>query len=130
VSLADTIAQGIGVLDDIIVAEEITAGITLEAWTGQNLDGDPTYAAAVPIEALVELRADLKKNDEGTEILSKTKLTITRPIAANGAAGRREPIDPLDKITLPDGTTGPVITTEGLVDGTTDAPYMLEVWLG
>lgn len=129
-SLGDTIALGIGILDDIIVAEKITAGCTLEAWTGQNIDGDPTFATAVPFEAVVELRSDLKTNAEGLEVLSKTKLTITRPIAATVAANRDNPIDALDKITLPDGTTGPIITTAGLVAGETDAPYMLEVWLG
>ena len=62
--------------------------------------------------------------------MSKTKLTFVRPIPDEGTAGRREPIDPRDKITLPDGTAGPIINTGGLVSGGTGKPYMLEVWLG
>jgi hypothetical protein len=130
-SLADVIKDALAVADNLLESEEILEPITVSRWTGQSVEGDPTYAADITPPAIVELKQQLRKDiNTGVEVMSKTKLTIVRPIANQGTAGRREPIDPRDKITLPDGTTGPIIDIGGLVSGGTGKPYMLEVWLG
>lgn len=129
-SLADTIATVLGEANTLLTNEELLEPVTIRRWTGQDLSGDPTYAASISVAGLVELKQQLRKNTEGQEVMSKTKLTFTQPIAAEGTSGRREPIDPRDEIILPDGTTGPIIDIAGLVSGGTAAPYMLEVWLG
>ena len=58
------------------------------------------------------------------------KVTILQPITANGTSGRTEPVDPRDKVTLPDGTVGPILDVAGLVNPDTGYPYMFEIWLG
>jgi len=129
-SLADVIATALNTADNLLENEEILEPVTIERWTGQDVEGDETYAAAITPPAIVELKQELRKTDTGQEVMSKTKLTFIRPIADQGTAGRREPIDPRDKITLPDGTTGPIVDIGGLISGGTGKPYMLEVWLG
>ncbi len=43
---------------------------------------------------------------------------------------RQNPIDPRDKIVLPDGTTGPIVDVSGFVDQSTNLPYFSDVSLG
>lgn len=128
--LSDVIADALELADELLEDEQILEPITVARWTGQDVEGDPTYAADITPPAIVELKQQLRKDANGVEVMSKTKLTIIRPIPDEGTAGRREPIDPRDKVTLPDGTTGPIIDIGGLVSGGTGKPYMLEVWLG
>jgi len=126
--LADIVRSGIA------IAKNVTAGlqveITLEAWTGNDAYGSSTYAAKVPLSAVVEEEQRLIRQDTGDDVMSKTKVTILQPVTANGATGRREPIDPRDRIILSNGVTGPILDAKGLIDPSTNAPYMFEVWLG
>jgi hypothetical protein len=52
------------------------------------------------------------------------------PVAANGTTGRREPIDPRDRLTLPDGAVGNILAVEGLGDPDTNHNYFYQVYLG
>jgi len=130
VSLADIVRTGISIANTITEDGELQCDVTLEAWTGSDSHGAPTYAAAVTIPALVEMKNRLVRLKNGEEVASKARVTFLRPVTANGATGRREPIDPRDKITLPDSETGPILDVEGLFDSSTSAPYMLSVYLG
>jgi len=119
------------------VTSDLQDDVTHEAWTGDGAYGAPTYAAGVSRPALVErkhelVRKGMEQSSSGAGEIRKTqtKITFLTPITANGASGRTEPIDPRDKITLADGTTGPILKTAGLIDPSTGLPYMMEVWLG
>jgi hypothetical protein len=59
-----------------------------------------------------------------------TLITIIGPVTANGAPNRDEPVDPRDKFVLPDGTSGPIVDVNGLLDPSTGRPYLYEVALG
>jgi hypothetical protein len=112
------------------VTDSLQVTITHEAWIGNDAYGAPLFATAVARAALSEQKQVLRRTANGENVLSRTKLTFLDPISGNGADGRREPFDPRDRITLPDGTTGPILDVSGLADPTTSYPYMYEVYLG
>jgi hypothetical protein len=105
-------------------ANTITASlqveVTHEARTGQDTYGAPTFAAAVARPAIVERKQKLIRDTNGQERLSQHKVTFLQPVT----------LDVRDRITLPDGTTGPILDIAGLVDAGTNAPYYAEVLLG
>lgn len=91
--------------------------------------GEPVYGDPTTRLALVEMRQRMMRI-EGQDILLKAIVSFLVPIEPNGAENRQEPIDPRDKIVLPNGYTGPIKTIEGLENNFSDTPYTLEVTLG
>jgi len=133
---AKLVRSGVALIDKTVASLQVT--VTHEAWTGNDATyGTPTFATAVDRLALVEEKEVLLQTS-GQDIIQRAKILILRPITANGATGRIEPIDVRDKFTLSSGYTGPILTvggpTEekrtGLVDPSTNSPYMYEVSLG
>lgn len=126
--LDSVVRAGIRIADK--VTKTLQADVTLEAWTGTGRGGVSTFAAAVAIPALVEIKQRLIRDTKGNLVMSRANVTFTKPIVPNGATGRREPVDPRDKITLPDEETGLILDVEGMTDPSTSAPYMLQIFLG
>jgi hypothetical protein len=131
--LADILRNGVA------TANRLTAGLQTsvlhQAWIGQDRFGVPTYAAAIERPAIVEFRQRLRKGFNGAEVMQHATILFLEPIAPNYASGRREPIDPRDKITLPSGYTGPIIDISGVIDPAPTgvdlpSPYALEIALG
>jgi hypothetical protein len=122
------------VRDGIALAKTLTAdlqdNITLQRWTGTDGYNKPTYADPVTHEVLIEHKMRQHRLPTGEIVQTRAKVTWLHPLTAHGAAKRKEPIDPRDKITLPDGRTGPILDVQGLVDPATGYPYMPEVYLG
>ena len=123
------------IIDD--VTGSLHDSISIEQWTGTNIYSKPTYAEAIFVFAIVEDQMHLRrigrsKEDivDGQELQLKSVITIPRPFPANGADDRKEPIDPRDKITLPNGYTGPIVNVEGIIDPATGYPYMFVIGLG
>ena len=116
------------------IAASVTSSLQVNvdhyAWTGTGTYSEPTYATAVVRPAVVEYRQRQKDTVDGQEIVQQTVITLIGPITANGATDRREPVDPRDKIVLPNGYTGPILTVNGILDPTTSSPYLIEVVLG
>lgn len=128
-----------GALDDLIrnavtlansLTADLQATVSHEAWIGQDSRGKPNYDDPVSRQAVVDFRQVRRRLADGSETLQAAKLTFVGPITANGATGRREPIDNRDRITLPNGYTGPIVEVLGVVDPTTNAPYAIDVVLG
>lgn len=118
----------------VSLADSLTGSLqdecTYEAWTGSDRFGKETYAAGVALPTLIERKQDLVTDYEGEEVVSKATITILRPIADNGASGRQEPIDPRDKFTLPDGTSGRILSVDAFIDPSIGAGYFHIVKLG
>ena len=114
------------------VTSSLQADITHKAWTGQATSGaKPTYASGVTLPALIDQRPTAFRTALGEVIAVKAVIHILQPIAANGASGREEPIDPRDEITLPNGTVGaPIMGAGGFVDPSTGRPYLYTIGLG
>lgn len=116
----------------VATADRITAAlqdaVTHEAWTGADAYGNPTYAAGVSRDAIVEYNPAIQRLLTGQIVTATARVLFLRPIAANGASGRREPLDPRDRFTLPDGRQPPVLSVDGgLVDPSTGRSYFGEV---
>lgn len=115
------------------VTKSVQAKVTHEAWTGQDATTKPTFAPGVPLQAIVEQGPLPFRNALGETIVVRAVLHILEPVEANGAAQREEPIDPRDRITLPNGVVGAPIrgtaTIGDLVDPVTGAPYFHTVAL-
>ena len=113
------------------VTKRLQGNITHAAWTGKDKKSKPTYATATTIPAIIDLGPKPFRTAQGVTITVKAMIYILQPISANGASGRHEPVDPRDKITLPDGTVGaPIQGSGGLLDPTTSYPYFHTVALG
>jgi len=128
--LANIVRNAVATADTI--TKDLQATVTHYAWTGQNDTAAPTYGSGVSRKAIVEMKQRLVRKPNGDEIVARARVMFLALPTANGASGRREPIDPRDKIVLPDGTTGPILDVTGLVDAesTTGRSYFAEVWLG
>ena len=130
--LSDILRAGIAIADS--VTKDVQASITWRAWTGQNWKGEDTFADPVTIKAIVDLTRKRRFNADGQEILVIATLTILEPVTPNGATTvppRQEPIDVRDQITLPNGSTGPIIQGPGAVfDPGEERPFINEIYLG
>lgn len=116
--LRDIIADAVATADDL--TSDIQPQVRLQRWTGQTGAGKPTYAAAVLEPAIVDWQQRRVRTKSGAEAVSRAYVGFLRPVA----------IDEKDKITLPDGTTGPILDMSGFVDRATGAPFFVQVWLG
>lgn len=117
----------------IRIANTLTKGVQStiihEPWIGQEVHGDDEYD--LPVELLAVIERTNKVITQGDEqVTIAAILTFVGDIEPNGAPGRREPIDPRDRITLPDGFTGPVVDIKGVTDPGTNRGFTTEVLLG
>lgn len=126
--LADVVKGGIALARSLTLDLHIT--VQHYAWTGQAVDGTPTYASPVDRKALVERKQKLVPGPAGDMVLSNAYIAILEEITPNGAAGRVEPIDVKDKFVIPGGDVGPILNVSGFFDGGTSVPYYAEVYLG
>lgn len=78
----------------------------------QTGEGKKTYGSPLTLRCLVN-RTYRVFTINGQVITVAATLQFLEDVPINGAAGRREPIDPRDKIILPDGFTGPIIDAPG-----------------
>jgi hypothetical protein len=104
--------------------------ITHEAWIGQSISG-PLYAPPISLDCAVDKTIrQMPLGAKGEPITIVATLTFPYDVPPNGTPGRKEPIDPRDRITLADGTTGPIVSSGGYVDPGTHRPLAPIVMLG
>lgn len=126
--LLDVVRSGIALANS--VTSDLQANVSHRAWTASSSYGDATLATAVLRPAIVVQSFKMHRTSKGEMVATRAHITFLEPITPNGAAGRMEPIDPRDTITLPDGTTGPIVDISGFIDRETTRPLLVEVWLG
>lgn len=124
----DLVRSGVALADSLTAPLQGT--VTHEAWTATTALGEKTFAAGVGRKAIIELKTRERQTSDGRTILTTAKITFLRPIAAHGGAGRKEPIDSRDRLTLPDGSTDPVADVDALIDPDTGRGYYATVYLG
>jgi hypothetical protein len=114
-----------GLLDNAVsIANNITQSLGMQAIVSHesvlSIDGagDRVYAAAVFRSAVVVKKQKLVKTTTGEMVMSQAYITFLSPVV----------IGLYDRITLPDGTTGPILNTEGFVASVN--PILTEVYLG
>lgn len=119
--LLDTVRSAVAVADAL--TRDLQATVVHTAATlPQDARGEPT-APASPVSrpAIVEMKQHVVKTTGGQMVTSKAKVTFLDAAVVVGL---------LDKIVLPDGTTGPILDVEGFVDRGTGRPILNEVYLG
>ncbi len=135
-ALSDTVRNAIRTADNVTKSFQVE--IKHYAWIGMDMKGEPEYDPEFVIRMALSQKKRARQRFEATsEISQVTILTFLTPIAEHGAPNRQEPIDPRDKMVLPDGTTGPLSDIGrrselqgGLDDPTTNQPYMYQVTVG
>jgi hypothetical protein len=108
----------------------IQVDVSHEAWVGKDGRAGPLYATAVTRPALAQFRRPQDLRNEGQQIAARCILSFLEPIPATGAIGRREPVDPRDRFTLPNGMTGPVVDVQSMIAPDSEAPLLTVVYLG
>lgn len=129
-SLRDVLVNGIATAHTILNGGGMEASVTHTPWTGQDGYGADTFGAPVPRRAIVDMTRKPRVTRAGKLLMTIAEITFLEPITDNGASGRDEPIDTRDKIVLPDGSTGPIVSVGGPVDPVTGRPYLNTVLLG
>lgn len=126
-SLLDVLRSGVAIVDT--VTKPLQANVTYERYAGSNFQGTETYSAAVSLRAIVDGKQHQVRTTSGILSVSRA-LVIFLDVAALAAATGGLGINDKDKITLPDGTTGPILAVTGFVDAGTGEPLATEVHLG
>lgn len=107
----------------------VQSTVRLEQFKSQAGDGAKIYASAVTVRAVVD-RKRYQRFIGGRVVTVIAKLTILDTVPSQGTVGRQEPIDPRDKITLPDGVTGPIVSVGAVDDPGTGKGFIQSVTLG
>lgn len=107
--------------------------VIITRWAGQDGSGDEQYASPITVKAIVVYKQVPRHRRGAAEAeLSRAYVAVLQPIEpiTPAVAGRVDPIDDRDMVTLPDGTVSPILAAEGLVNPTISRPYYHEIWLG
>ncbi len=126
-SLVDTIRLAVSTANK--VTKPLQAIVQYERYISSTGRGVRNYAAVVPMTALVDWTAVRVRTQGGEEILSRATITfldITALLSVTAGKGIQED----DRLTLPDGTQGPILDLSGFIDAGTGIPYATKVMLG
>lgn len=122
--LQDLITSVIGIADS--VTKEVQVTVIHEA-AQLNADGSPvddgfgnlSFDGAAEVQMLLENEQRLIRTHNGQDAMSQAKLTVLQPLQ----------ISVHDRISLPDGRTGPILRIKGLHIGG-ELPALGEFWMG
>jgi len=111
------------------VVKDLQSVTTFERALSSDGAGAVTHAASVTLRAIVEDKQEIVRTSSGQLSQSKTHITFL-DVAAVSAATGGQGIKESDKITLPSGETGPILSISGFIDAGTGLPVASEVYLG
>lgn len=110
VALANTLTKNLG----------LQADVTHASCTSIDGDGTRNFSPPVQRKAIVQKRQRLVRTLTGQMEMSQGSVTFLDPSIK---------VTMFDKLTLSDGTTGPILNTGGFVDAS-NAPILGEIFLG
>lgn len=110
VALGNNLSQSLG-------ASATVTYIAASATDGAGKELSPSVPVQRP--AIVNKVQKLVKSPSGELVMSQAYVAFLDPA----------PISEFDQIILPDGTTGPIISTQAFIDGS-NGPILSEVYLG
>jgi hypothetical protein len=126
-SLLDVVRSGVALANKI--TRDLQPVVSYQRLVSTDGEGAKTYAAAVPLHAIVDYTSKQVRTQGG--VMTVTRATIDLPdvkeiIVATGGAG----IGNDDVFTLPDGDTGPILDIGGFIDAGTGNPVATKVMIG
>lgn len=143
-SLRDVVANAVAVAQRVTVSLQVD--VSVQGWKGDDGFGGDDLSPPKTYKAIYIQKQKQVKDFNGNDVMASAYLAFLQPIefvTPNAGVVRRQPLDPRDVLSLPDGLTAPpILAIEGLVDPQspvavtaaistiTAAPYYAEVWLG
>lgn len=126
-SLLTILRTGVRIIDN--VTKDLQGDVIYERAIIDPSGYGRGFEAAVTMKAIVDWRQKQVRTLAG--VLSTSRATVIfLDIDEMVAATAGEGISDHDKITLPDGTTGPILNMSGFIDAGTTHPIATEVFLG
>jgi len=117
---AEILRAGISIANSL--TKGVQATVTLERWTGQDAYGTETYGSSTSVRAVVDLTRRQRMSASGRLVTVVAMLTILDQI---------DQIDPKDRITLPNGVIGPILSgPDAVVDPGDNEGFIQEVAIG
>jgi hypothetical protein len=127
VALLDILRTGVKIAD--AQTKSVQCDVQLRRFTKGSGTGVKDYGSPITLKAIVDWKQKQVRTMSG--VLSISRATVLfLDITALRAATNGEGIDDDDEITLPDGTTGPILDMGGFVDAGTKIPLATTVFLG
>lgn len=126
-SLLDTLRSAVKIADN--VTRPVQSTVTFHRRLTSDKEGTSTFAAPVALRAVVDWKATQVRTPQGVLTSSRASVTFLDVAKLSSATGGNGVSD-LDRIVLPDGTTGPILNLSGFVDAGTGRPVATEVFLG
>lgn len=117
--LLDVVRAGIKTADAL--TKDLQAIVTYEEYLSTNGAGKKLYAAPRQVPAIVDWKQKQVRTTTGALSVSRASVLFLDPTII---------LDEQDKITLPDGSTGPIIDMGGFIDRGTGHPVATEAFLG
>lgn len=111
------------------LTRDLQATTTFERALSSDGAGGITYGTPTALKAIVEDKQEIVRTLSGGLSQSKTHITyldVAALLAATGGQGIKES----DRITLPSGETGPILSVGGFIDAGTGQGMVVEVYLG
>ena len=125
-ALIDVLRTGVKIIDTVV--DSLQSTVTLERFFVDD-SGQPDHGAPITLKAIVDWRQKQVRTATGVLSVSRANVMFV-DVAELSAATNGEGIDDNDIITLPDGTTGPILDMAGFIDPGTAQPLATEVWIG
>lgn len=116
--LLDTVRAGVDLANRLTT--DLQATVTHKVFVSSGGAGKSVYTD-VPRKALVTRKQRLVRSSSGDMSMSQAQVVFLDPGVV---------VKELDKIVLPDGTSGPILNTDGFVDAGTGKPILTQVYLG
>lgn len=116
--MSELITDLVGLAKELVADFELPVTVQHASYTGQDSKRKPTYAAAVPRQAIWQDDARLMTDSEGREVLTQARVTFLENVA----------ISVKDTISW-NGRTGPVLAVQGLA-APEGGKYFSTVFLG
>ncbi len=113
------IRNGVAIADKI--TKPLQGTVTRQVWSGQ-VNGVDQYDTTLEERCLVDRKQRIIRTIDGQETACRALLTYVQPVL----------VGLHDRITLADGTTGPILDVNGLEDAGDDLhrAFVTEVFLG
>lgn len=148
--IEDLAAEMVDIARSITLEGGVLVDVAHEPWIGLtgSPHGVPEYGAVSVIPALVDHGMKNVVDANGQLLPIKARVYFLEPIEPYSTAHpwvteRKEPIDPRDRITLPDGQNSildvagrpqgsqdRIVNVLGMLMRTTNRPPMFEIWVG
>lgn len=116
--LLDLVRSGVAIANSLTT--ELQGNVTHKVLAGIDGAGKRTYVTVIR-KAIVTRIQKLVKTSSGQMVMSTSQIVFLDPGVI---------INELDQIVLADGTSGPILTSNGFMDAGTGHPILTEVFLG